>query len=756
MRMARWLFLTVVAGVLALVLAPALVAAVGPDSGYLEVCKASDGSGVSGTFRFTVGAQSIAVPVDACSAPLQLPVGPVTVTEEPVPGVAVASIAVTPVERQVSVSLPDRSAQVNVVAGGVATQSIVTFTNRSEMGILTVCKAAGAGIAPGTNFTFVVAGRSIAVPAGGCREAGTFPYGTLVTVTEVSESTTRVLDIGVIPPNRMVGAPSLTDGVVTVAIGPLVTQVTFTNEVRPLGSLQICKRSGATSVTGTYTFTAAAHRVEVPVGLCSEILRVPEGVVTVSEVQRADTRVAGIATAPASRLVRTDLAGGTAQVEILAGNLAPPVTVTFTNELQTGQVKVCKVAGTGVTLGAPFSFSVASQTVSVPAGSCALAGSFPIGTLVTVAEAVPAGMHVAAINVAPADRVRVAPSLTNGSVTVITGAGVTEVTVTNQSVTQPTLPTTTSTAPALVPPTTAPVTIPPVPTTVPMSTTSTVRPTTVTTVPILATTSTTAFVPVATSTTTTVPLITTATTAVSIAPTTTTVSPATTSTTSAVSQATSTTVPVLPATSTTVPVATIATTSSVPSTSTTVPATVTPTTIVPVVGTSNTVVFTSQTTIPVGPCVPPTTVVPSSTSPTVPIAATTTTFPATGQTTTTASTPPGVDMTNSCELTSSMSTPTTIVGRLLDRVTVPLTTARLAVTGLGTSLLLALAFASIILGAMLLIAPRGLVTARPGSRSRRLGQRAPLAAKRWDALSRTPRLRRRRLCGDRSRNVWRR
>lgn len=749
MRTGRWLLLTVATGLLALLLAPALVAAVGPDTGYLEVCKASDGSGVSGTFRFTVGAQTVSVPVDACSAPLRLPVGPITVTEEPVPGVAVASIAVAPSDREVSTSLPARSAQVNVVSGGIDAQTLVTFTNRSEIGNLTVCKAAGAGIAAGTNFTFTVAGRSIAVPVGACRDAGSFPYGTLVTVAEVSESTTRVMDIGVIPPNRMVGAPSLTDGTVTVAIGPLATQVTFTNDVRPLGSLQICKRSGVTNVTGTYTFTVAGQRVEVPVGLCSAVLRVPEGVATVSEVLRADARVAGIATAPAQRLVRTDLAGGTAQVEILAGNLT---TVTFTNELQMSQVKVCKVAGAGVTLGAQFSFSVAGQAVSVPAGSCALAGSFPIGTLVTVTEAIPAGMRVVAINVAPHERISVAPSLTSGSVTVLTGAGVTEVTVTNQSVTQPTLATTPSTTPALTPPTT-PVTIPPSPTTtVPMSTTSTVPPTIATTVPTLATTSTTTSVPVTTPAATTVPVVTTSTTVASITPTSTTTTPATTSTTLGI-LSTSTTVPGAPAptttvalatTSTTAPLATTATTSSLLSTSTTVPAATTSTTVVPLVSTTNTVVSTSQTTIPVVPCVPATT---------VPIVATTTTSVA-GQTTT-PSTQPGVDMTNSCDLTSRITTPTTVVGRLLDRVTVPLTTARLAVTGLGTSLFLTGALAAFVVGAALLLAPLGLNEGRSGHRRTRVARRAPSASRRWDALSGTPQLRRRRRHRHRSRNVWR-
>jgi len=73
----------------------------------------------------------------------------VTVTEEAVAGVGVVDITVSPVDRRVSTSIPTRSAQVTVVAGGVPTQTIGTFTNRWETGVLTVCKVAGPGIAAG-------------------------------------------------------------------------------------------------------------------------------------------------------------------------------------------------------------------------------------------------------------------------------------------------------------------------------------------------------------------------------------------------------------------------------------------------------------------------------------------------------------------------------------------------------------------------------------------------------------------------------
>jgi len=64
-------------------------------------------------------------------------------------------------------------------------QTIATFLNTNttavEMGLLKVCKIAGAGIAPGENFTFMRAGASFTVPAGFCVKQGMLPVGTVVT-----------------------------------------------------------------------------------------------------------------------------------------------------------------------------------------------------------------------------------------------------------------------------------------------------------------------------------------------------------------------------------------------------------------------------------------------------------------------------------------------------------------------------------------------------------------------------------------------
>jgi Bacterial Ig-like domain (group 3) len=101
-----------------------------------------------------------------------------------------------------------------------------------------------------------------------------------------------------------------------------------------------------------------------------------------------------------------------------------------------GTLKICKVAGTGIPVGTMFNFTAGSSTVSVPAGpapggTCAIGPVFPVGTVVNVAEAVPAGNTVTAISVKPASQLVGLPSLPGGNVNVTIGAGVTEVTFTN-------------------------------------------------------------------------------------------------------------------------------------------------------------------------------------------------------------------------------------------------------------------------------------------------------------------------------------
>jgi hypothetical protein len=102
----------------------------------------------------------------------------------------------------------------------------------------------------------------------------------------------------------------------------------------------------------------------------------------------------------------------------------------------TGILKICKVAGTGITVGTSFTFTAGSSTVTVPAGpapggTCMVGPSFPVGTSVTVTEMIPAGDTVSSISVAPPGQLLGTPNLAGGSVNVAIGSGVTEVTFTD-------------------------------------------------------------------------------------------------------------------------------------------------------------------------------------------------------------------------------------------------------------------------------------------------------------------------------------
>jgi hypothetical protein len=99
----------------------------------------------------------------------------------------------------------------------------------------------------------------------------------------------------------------------------------------------------------------------------------------------------------------------------------------------TAILKVCKVAGTGVAVGTPFTFTAGTSTFTVPAGpgpggTCVVGPSFSVGSAITVAESIPAGDTVSDITVAPPSHLVGSPNLAAGTVDVTIGSGVTEVT----------------------------------------------------------------------------------------------------------------------------------------------------------------------------------------------------------------------------------------------------------------------------------------------------------------------------------------
>ena len=118
---------------------------------------------------------------------------------------------------------------------------------------------------------------------------------------------------------------------------------------------------------------------------------------------------------------------------------AAPLAITTTPTSSTqelGQLKVCKSAGAGVTVGQLFTINVNNTSYSVPAGPtdggyCVLAGQFPLNLDVTVQEVIPAGYEVSNIEVKP-DRAQ-STDVELGKVIVEIGSGVTEVVFTNRA-----------------------------------------------------------------------------------------------------------------------------------------------------------------------------------------------------------------------------------------------------------------------------------------------------------------------------------
>jgi hypothetical protein len=127
----------------------------------------------------------------------------------------------------------------------------------------------------------------------------------------------------------------------------------------------------------------------------------------------------------------------------LTTTAAAASTVTATPTSEFGQLKICKVAGSGVALGQLFSFKVGNNNYNVPAGPadhngyCILAGQYLLNTQLTIEEVIPSGFYVSTIEVKP-DSSRVSRTTSLGVVTIKIGSGVTEVIFTNKVASAPT------------------------------------------------------------------------------------------------------------------------------------------------------------------------------------------------------------------------------------------------------------------------------------------------------------------------------
>jgi hypothetical protein len=226
------------------------------DTGYLEICKLTCVyNQVSGYFNFTATNQGttvgpLSIPVNACSAPIQIPNGTVNIKETQRLGVVLNGVIAYNYDyfgNQISVllseNLPFTNANVNVVSGDISTETVVGFTNcASGPGELKICKVAGSNDLVGDTFTFTAKGFGAPIrytvpagppPGGYCVVAGSYQAGTPVLVTEpAGQNNSMVSNIAVAPPDRQ-GAKTGNSVIAVVDSG--TTEVTFTDVDTPRG-----------------------------------------------------------------------------------------------------------------------------------------------------------------------------------------------------------------------------------------------------------------------------------------------------------------------------------------------------------------------------------------------------------------------------------------------------------------------------------------------------------------------------------------
>ncbi len=290
-----------------------------PVTGYVEVCKnnAAD-AGLTGSFTFTVTGNNafsttVSVPIGHCSFPILVPAGSVTVTEA-APN-SVSSITVqngAPSTTSTAGGTATVTVKASPAPGDESQEAIVTFFNETVQ--LKICKIASDSGVNGRTYTFTAVGtdptfgtvtRSVTITLPATWTVGTplcavvpGPYtnpngttgwraGTTVSVSEGPVPGTAVTAISVVPTSAEVGPrvisplPNPTQpgpaGSDVVALAPGETQVNFTNDTVPGGTLKICESPDAKAPVGTlFTFTVSSFApsglnttASVPAGSCT-------------------------------------------------------------------------------------------------------------------------------------------------------------------------------------------------------------------------------------------------------------------------------------------------------------------------------------------------------------------------------------------------------------------------------------------------------------------------------------------------------
>ncbi len=212
-------------------------------------------------------------------------------------------------------------------------------TKAANTGMIKLCKVAGPGVTPPMPFTILVAGTPVIVPAGPgpggtCMLGPSFTVNTNVVVDENVPLGYAVTNIDVQPPGRVVVAPNLPPGTVTVQAGSGVTEVTYTNQ-KNTGFIEICKQG---HVSGNYTFNipgGTPSSVTVPAGACSPAIEVAAGTVTITETASLGIALSACSTLPAGPCT---VSGQTVTVTVAPGDISAQTIVMVTNKPVVGPV----------------------------------------------------------------------------------------------------------------------------------------------------------------------------------------------------------------------------------------------------------------------------------------------------------------------------------------------------------------------------------------------------------------------------------
>jgi hypothetical protein len=408
-------------------------------TGFLKICKVGlDEATLGQNFTFTFAGQTATVPagtesgdfLSSCSQRFTLPTGTVAVTETVPAGFELVSIRTIPPGQA---TLAGNVATVTIAADAETT--LVVRNRRVPEGQLKICKVGADTATIGRTFTFNVAGvGSFTVTAGGadplsCTARIPVPAGT-VTVTEVVPTGFQLVSCRTIPAGRV----SLSGNVATVTIvAGEETALVCTNRATP-GNVQLCKVAGTGVTAGTpFSFTVtigttAPRTVTIPAGQCVIFENIAAGTqVVITEAAAAGFTLQAIACDPASACT-VDLANRRVVVTAQPGP-GVSVEVRFTNIRTPGNLQLCKVAGTGVTAGTPFTFTVtigtaAPRTVTVRAGQCVILENIAAGTRVVITEAAAAGTTLTAIACDPSSACTIELGARRVTVIVPPGPGV--------------------------------------------------------------------------------------------------------------------------------------------------------------------------------------------------------------------------------------------------------------------------------------------------------------------------------------------